>query len=235
MPVQAATPMIKQYRDIKAKHQDAILFFRLGDFYEMFFEDATQASSLLDLVLTSRGTDASGKIPMCGVPYHSSDNYIARLIKAGKKVAICEQIEDPATAQGIVKREVIRIISAGTYLDESTDSRYLLAINPGKTFGAAFIDNSGGTIFANELSLHQTIELLAKLPIFECLYPEGQEESIKNLFSHPLVKMRAITLSPLGDWAFNSEMARRCLCDHLATQTLKGFGVDDLPMAQASA
>src|ERR1700722_14746736 len=153
--MQAATPMIKQYRDIKARHKDAILFFRLGDFYEMFFEDAAQASSILDLVLTSRGSDASGKIPMCGVPYHSSDNYIAKLIKAGKKVAICEQIEAPALAQGIVKRDVIRIISAGTYLDESIDSRYLLAICAGphaghsqvleKDFGVAFIDNSGGT------------------------------------------------------------------------------------------
>ena len=237
MPVQAATPMIKQYRDIKAKHKDAILFFRLGDFYEMFFEDATQASSILDLVLTSRGSDASGKIPMCGVPYHSSDNYIARLIKAGKKVAICEQIEDPALAQGIVKRDVIRIISAGTYLDESTDSRYILAINKGSSsqFGVAFIDNSGGTIFANELSLHQAIELLAKLPIFECIYPETQEENIKDLFSHPLVKMRAITLSPLGDWTFNFDMARKGLCDHFATQSLKGFGVDDLGLAQGSA
>ncbi len=101
--------------------------------------------------------------------------------------------------------------------------------------GSAFIDNSGGTIFANELSLHQTIELLAKLPIFECLYPEAQEEAIKDLFSHPLVKMRAITLSPLGDWAFNTDMARKSLCDHLATQSLKGFGVDDLPLAQGSA
>jgi len=241
--VQAATPMIRQYRDIKAKHKDAILFFRLGDFYEMFFEDATQASSILDLVLTSRGTDASGKIPMCGVPYHSSDNYIAKLIKAGKKVAICEQIEDPALAQGIVKRDVIRIISAGTYLDESTDSRYLMSICEGKRghfkvspfWGVAFIDNSGGTIFANELSLHQTIELLAKLPIFECLYPEAQEEDIKNLFSHPLVKMRTIALSPLGDWAFNTDMARKSLCEHFATQSLKGFGVDDLPLAQGSA
>ncbi len=228
--------MIKQYRDIKARHQDAILFFRLGDFYEMFFEDAAQASSILDLVLTSRGSDASGKIPMCGVPYHSSDNYIAKLIKAGKKVAICEQIEDPALAQGIVKRDVIRIISAGTYLDESIDSRYILSLCAGKEkFGAAFIDNSGGTIFANELSLHQTIELLAKLPIFECLYPEGQEDAFKDLFSHPLVKMRAITLSPLGDWSFNSDMAQKSLCDHFATQSLRGFGVDALPLAQGSA
>src|SRR5476651_11695 len=161
--------MIKQYRDIKARHQDAILFFRLGDFYEMFFEDAAEASSILDLVLTSRGSDATGKIPMCGVPYYSSDNYIAKLIKAGKKIAICEQIEDPALAQGIVKRDVIRIISAGTYLDESIDSRYILAINRGQRsmLGVAFIDNSGGTVFLNELSQHQTIELLAKLPIFE--------------------------------------------------------------------
>jgi DNA mismatch repair protein MutS len=214
---------------------DAILFFRLGDFYEMFFEDAAEASSILDLVLTSRGSDATGKIPMCGVPYHSSDNYIAKLIKAGKKVAICEQIEDPAVAQGIVKRDVIRIISAGTYLDESVDSRYLMSICTGKSFGVAFIDISGGTIFANELSLHQTIELLAKLPVFECLYPEGQEETVKNLFSHPLVKMRAITLSPLGDWAFNTDMARKSLCGHFATQSLKGFGVDDLSLAQGSA
>src|SRR5277367_3132471 len=152
--------MIKQYRDIKAKHTDAILFFRLGDFYEMFFEDAAQASSILDLVLTSRGSDTTGKIPMCGVPYHSSDNYIAKLIKAGKKVAICEQVEDPAVSQGIVKRDVVRIISAGTYLDESTDSRYLLSICAEKTaFGVAFIDNAGGTVLLNELSLHQTVEL----------------------------------------------------------------------------
>ncbi len=246
--------MIKQYRDIKARHKDAILFFRLGDFYEMFFEDAAQASSILDLVLTSRGSDASGKIPMCGVPYHSSDNYIAKLIKAGKKVAICEQIEDPAMSQGIVKRDVIRVISAGTYLDESSDSRYLLAINSGHPhlsspvkgeefknralspiMGAAFIDNAGGTILLNELSLHQTVELLAKLPIFECLYPKTQEETIKNLFSHPLVKMRAIALSPLDDWAFNTDAAKKSLCDHFGTQSLKGFGVDDLPLAQSSA
>ncbi len=111
------TPMIKQYHEIKSRHKDSIVFFRLGDFYEMFFDDAKDASSLLDLVLTSRGQD-SGKIPMCGVPYHSSENYIAKLIKAGRKVAICEQVEDPALAKGLVKRDVIRVISAGTFLDE---------------------------------------------------------------------------------------------------------------------
>ncbi len=233
--------MLKQYRDIKTRHQDAILFFRLGDFYEMFFEDATQASVLLDLVLTSRGSNASGRIPMCGVPYHSSDNYIAKLIKAGKKVAICEQMEDPALAQGIVKRDVIRIISAGTYLDDTVDSRYLLAINmlrPHLTspmMGIAFIDNSGGTIFANELGLTSVIELLAKLPICECLYPQAQEEAVKDLFAHPLVKMRAITLSPVDDWTFNKDTGQKNLCDHLGTSTLKGFGIDELPGAISAA
>ena len=201
----------------------------------MFFEDATEASSLLDLVLTSRGSDASGRIPMCGVPYHASDNYIAKLIKAGKKVAICEQMEDPALAQGIVKRDVIRIISAGTYLDDTVDSRYLLALCPGEIFGAAFIDNSGGTIFANELGLTSVIELLAKLPICECLYPQGQEEAVKDLFAHPLVKMRAITLSPVDDWTFNKDTGQKNLCDHLGTSTLKGFGIDELPGAISAA
>src|SRR5208282_1027134 len=106
---------------------------------------------------------------------------------------------------------------------------------PGKTFGAAFIDNSGGTIFANELSLHQTIELLAKLPLFECLYPQTQEKTVKDLFAHPLVKTRSITLSPLDDWAFNRDLGHKSLCDHLGTVTLKGFGVDDLPLAQSAA
>ncbi len=248
--MQTSTPMIKQYRDIKARHKDAILFFRLGDFYEMFFEDATEASSLLDLVLTSRGSDAAGKIPMCGVPYHSSDNYIAKLVKAGKKVAICEQVEDPALAQGIVRRDVIRIISAGTYLDESVDSRYLMAINRedrpvskestqnralSPIFGMAFIDNSGGTIWANAFSLHQAVEVLAKLPVYECLYPESQEEAVQELFSHPLIKARSMALSPLGDWAFNAEMAQKGLCDHLGVHSLKGFGIDNLPQAAASA
>ncbi|MBF0486486.1 MAG: DNA mismatch repair protein MutS, partial [Candidatus Omnitrophica bacterium] len=103
--MESATPMLKQYFEIKSKHKDCILFFRLGDFYEMFFEDAQDASGILDLVLTSRGTDVKGnRIPMCGIPFHSSESYLARLIKAGRKVSICEQTEDPALAKGIVKR-----------------------------------------------------------------------------------------------------------------------------------
>ena len=146
------TPMLKQYRLIKSKHQDCILFFRLGDFYEMFYEDAKTASKILDLVLTSRGAGKSGKIPMCGIPFHAADSYIARLIKNGYKVAICEQVEDPALAKGLVRREVIRIITSGTYIDEQTfDFRYIASISPNKNnIGLSFTDNSSGTIYTFE-------------------------------------------------------------------------------------
>ncbi len=242
--METATPMLRQYHEIKSRHKDAILFFRLGDFYEMFFDDAKQASSILDLVLTSRGSDTSGKIPMCGIPYHSSDNYIAKLIKAGQKVAICEQIEDPAVAKGIVKRDVIRVITAGTYLDEATDARYLLSLYMDSRFrgndnqiqfGVAFVDTCGGAIYSNALTGHQAIELIAKLPIYECVYPESSDEAIKNFLAHPLLKARNMALSPVGDWSFNSELARKNLCDHFGVHSLKGFGIDDLPSAQAAS
>lgn len=234
--MQAATPMLKQYLQIKANHQDSILFFRLGDFYEMFFEDAKDASAILDLVLTSRGQSGGEKIPMCGIPFHSAENYIAKLIKAGRKVAICEQVEDAGASKGIVKRDVIRTITAGTYLDDSTDSRYLMCINPnGKSVGIAFTDNAGGTIQTNQFTnFHQTIELISKLPICECIYPESQEDAVRSLLNHPLLKTKNMTLTRFADWAFNTDMARKGLCDHFGTHSLKGFGIDDFSVAQGS-
>jgi DNA mismatch repair protein MutS len=235
--MESATPMLKQYSEIKSRHKDCILFFRLGDFYEMFFEDAQEASRILDLVLTSRGHDAAGKIPMCGVPYHAADGYIARLIKAGRKVAICEQVEDPALAKGIVKRDVIRVISAGTFLDDSTDARYIasLAAN-GKTFGLAFTDTATGAIQANQFaSIHQTLEVLAKLPLYECIYPESQEESVKKLLAHPMLRTRKLMLTAFRDWSFEPERARKVLLEHFGVQSLKGFGIDGLPQAEAGA
>jgi len=185
------TPMLKQYHTIKAKHRDCILFFRLGDFYEMFYEDAKEASPILDLVLTSRGKDTSGKIPMCGIPFHAADGYIAKLIKAGKKIVICEQMEDPSLAKGIVKRDVIRIITSGTFLDEnSVEARYLACLSPnGKIMGFSFIDPATGTIQTNQFSTTQRIvELLAKLPVCECIFPSTFEEQIKETFKHPLLR-----------------------------------------------
>src|SRR5262245_61195756 len=111
------TPLMTQYRGVKAEHTDAILFFRMGDFYEMFYEDAFIASKVLDIALTSRDKNKESQVPMCGVPWHSADFYIAKLIKAGHKVAICEQVEDPKLAKGIVDRAVVRVITPGTYAE----------------------------------------------------------------------------------------------------------------------
>jgi DNA mismatch repair protein MutS len=233
--MESATPMLKQYQHIKKNYQDCILFFRLGDFYEMFFDDAKVASAILDLVLTSRGTDTN-KIPMCGVPFHAAENYIAKLIKAGQKVAICEQVEDPAAAKGIVKRDVIRVVTAGTFFDEASDSRYLLALAPeGKTFGIAFTDVTTGAIQTNQFTGdHRIVELISKLPFYECIFPESVKDRVKDFLDHPLLKTRRMTLSPFGDWSFNAEMAKKNLCDHFQTHSLKGFGIEDMPHAQSS-
>ena len=236
-PTDNTTPMLKQYHAIKAKHKDCILFFRLGDFYEMFFEDAKEASGILDLVLTSRGRDGAGKIPMCGIPYHAADGYIAKLIKAGKKIAVCEQVEDPALAKGIVQRDVIRTITSGTFLDEhSVEPRYLCCLSPNaKTIGIAFIDPATGTIQTNQqTNAHRVLELLAKLPIYECVFPSSQEDFIKELFKHPLLRFKNIALSAQEDWCFNSEIAHKSLCEHFGLHNLKGFGIAEMTAAIAS-
>ncbi|HEY6548793.1 MAG TPA: DNA mismatch repair protein MutS, partial [Vicinamibacteria bacterium] len=125
------TPAMQQYVRMKAEHPGALLFFRMGDFYELFFEDAETASRALDIALTSRGKDREGKpIPMCGVPHHAATTYIGRLVKQGLRVALCEQMEDPRTAKGVVKREVVRVITPGTQLDavESSESSFVLGL-----------------------------------------------------------------------------------------------------------
>ncbi len=231
--------MLRQYKAIKAEHPECIVFFRLGDFYEMFFEDAKIGARVLDLVLTSRGTTPANRIPMCGIPYHSAENYIAKLIKAGHKVAICEQMEDPALAKGIVKRDIIRIITAGTYLDEHThDARYLLAMHfNGKNLGVAFCDPTQGRIETNEYSsdIKRITDLLLKLPIHECLFPESQKDQITEIFKHPAVKFKNISLSPCADWYFNPELARKSLCEHFSVHNLSGFGISDSPLAIATS
>ncbi len=227
-----ATPMQKQYMEIKSRHKDCILFFRLGDFYEMFYEDAEQASRILDLVLTSRGKSSDGRVPMCGIPYHSADNYIARLVKAGKKVAICEQVEDPALAKGLVKRDVIRIITAGTYLDEAVDARYIAAIvSDGKEYGLAFTDTATGLLQTNQFPLARALEVVAKLQLNECIFPEGKEPSI---LSHPLLRLKPVAMTSFRGWSFARERAYETLCTHFGTNSLRGFGIEDLPLAQAA-
>lgn len=231
-----STPMLKQYHTIKSQHKDCILFFRLGDFYEMFYDDAKIASNILGVVLTSRGTNTSGKVPMCGIPYHAADNYISKLIKAGLKVAICDQIEDPAIAKGIVKRNVTRIISTGTYIDENNPSpRYLLSITfDKKTIGIAFTDTTSGIIYVNEFSdFNQTLQTITKLPIYECIYPSQSENTIKEVFKHTLLKNVVFTVHQ--DWCFNPDIAQKTLCEHFSIHNLRGFGIETMSFAIAAS
>src|SRR5947209_16035043 len=153
------TPAMRQYMDAKQQHRDAIVLFRMGDFYEMFYEDALVAARALELTLTSRSKDANGGgIPTCGVPFHAVDTYIARLVRKGFRVAVCDQVEDPKKAKGIVKREVVRVVSPGTLTDASyLDARepaFLMAIAPangtGATLGVALLDLSTGEFTAAE-------------------------------------------------------------------------------------
>ncbi|MCR4337839.1 MAG: DNA mismatch repair protein MutS, partial [Candidatus Omnitrophica bacterium] len=236
--METATPMLAQYQVIKSQHRDCILFFRLGDFYEMFYEDAKVASQILDLVLTARGKGSANPTPMCGIPYHSAEGYIHKLIKAGLKVAICEQLEDPTVAKGIVKRDVIRVITSGTYLDDnSTDARYLLCLNFQESWiGMALIDPTNGTIHTNQYQgPSQVIEIISKLPIQECVFPVSQHDQIKALFEHPLLRIKNIMMSPHEDWCFNPEIAQKTLSEHFKVHNLSGFGIDGLSTAIACA
>lgn len=236
--MQDATPMLKQYNSIKTKYKDCILFFRLGDFYEMFMDDAKTASAILDLVLTARSAGNAGKMPMCGIPFHAADSYIARLIKAGQKVAICEQVEDPQAAKGLVKRDVIRVITNGTYIDETSHNpRYLLSISLNKkSFGIAFCDASGGTIYSNQYSNAQKlISIISKLPLFECIYPAADEDNIRGLFNYPNLRIKKIQMSPYEDWAFNHDISSQTLREHFSVTSLKGFGIDNMAQAVSSS
>ena len=186
------SPMMKQYLEIKGRHEDTILFFRLGDFYEMFFEDAKVASEELDLVLTGRDCGVEERAPMCGVPYHSCESYIARLVERGYKVAICEQTENPALAKGIVKRDVVRVITPGTVientmLDEGLNN-YLAALALSKDSAAlCFTDASTGECYATLLSdegrEQHIIEEISRFRPREILISENALLTLKSLNS----------------------------------------------------
>ena len=232
------TPMLRQYQQVKAQHKDCILFFRLGDFYEMFADDARTASPILDVVLTSRDAGKSGRIPMCGIPFHATDAYISRLIKAGLKVAICEQVEDPALAKGLVKRDVIRVITSGTYIDDTTfEARCLVAVAfRDKRWGMAFTDTSSGTINCAEAADSSALcQMIAKLPVYECVFPQEQEQEAREIFAGPLLRQKNVTLSPFEDWCFNTDIARTSLTEHFHTHSLSGFGIDAMEGAVAAA
>src|SRR3954471_4073504 len=232
----SATPAMRQYLDAKQQHRDAILFFRMGDFYEIFYEDALVAARALELTLTSRSRDANGGgIPMCGVPYHAVDGYIARLVRKGFRVAICDQVEDPRKAKGIVKREVVRVVSPGTFTDasylEAREPAFLMAIAPGDPIGVALLDVSTGEFIAAEYAgadgAQTLAEEIAVLRPRELVVPAGAADQ--------LALPAGVPATTLDDWAFDAERARRTLLDQLRAAGLEGFGLDRRPAAVRAA
>lgn len=227
-----ATPMIQQYLEIKKEYAECILFFRLGDFYEMFFDDARTASRELEIVLTSRES-SSERIPMCGIPYHAVTGYLAKLLNKGYKVAICEQVEDPKLAKGIVKREVIRVITPGTIIEEQLlkekSNNYLAAITEeGAYFGLAYVDLSTGEFMTTQIPKSQPQLLTAELTRIkpaEIFLAEGA--NINQEWGRGIET--TLTLGSSIDFSY--ENAYRSLTEHFKVQNLHGFGCEELPAA----
>jgi DNA mismatch repair protein MutS len=227
-----STPMMDQYRRIRRElPENTILFFRLGDFYEMFMDDAKEAARILDITLTKRHD-----IPMCGVPYHAAEGYLSGLIDAGKKVAICEQVEDPAAAKGIVKREVTRIITPGTILDEGTLDRaqnnYLAGmVRDGNHFGLAMLDLSTGAFWIEESASADALRSnLARYTPQECIVPEI---SIEDDLIDPILGNTLKTICE--DWTFEADNAEDVLLRHFKVHSLKGFGCENAPLGLRAA
>ncbi len=230
------TPMMEQYFRIKKEHPGALLFFRLGDFYEMFYEDARTASPVLEIALTSRQ-----KVPMCGVPHHAVNAYLAKLLRRGFKVAVCEQMEDPRSAKGVVKREVIKVLTPGTAVEvengEARENTYIAAfLLTGEGWGLARLDLVSGEIRAFQGGPGDTraaSDELFKSSPREIIYPVGAEESLSRVISAR--EAAAIPLSPVEEWAFDPPQASRLLEEHFRVRSLAGFGLDGKPLAVAAA
>jgi len=223
---------MRQYLDAKRQHRDAIVFFRMGDFYEMFYEDALVAARALDLTLTSRSKDSGGNgIPMCGVPFHAVDGYLAKLVKKGFRVAICEQVEDPKKAKGLVRREVVRVVSPGTLTDTNyLDARqpaFLMAIVRGNgVAGVALLDLSTGEFTTAEYQGDEGLQALADEIITlrprEIVVPADSDVA-KHL---PEIARLQLPVTGVDAWSFEPEAARRALLDQLKTHGLDGFDLD---------
>ena len=225
------TPLMRQYLAIKAEHPKILLFFRMGDFYELFYDDARRASRLLDITLTQRGQSAGQPIPMAGVPYHALDGYLARLVNRGESAAICEQIGDPATSKGLVERQVTRIVTPGTLTDEGLleerRERLLMAICSGGKgrVGLGWVDLAGGRFLVSEVESAGLASEIERLAPAELLVAEG----------HDLMLPEVPGLRELPPWHFDPEAAARALCEHFQTRDLSGFEGMEVPAIRAAA
>ncbi len=232
-PAAIHTPMMRQYLAIKAEYPDMLVFYRMGDFYELFYDDAKRAASLLDITLTARGKSAGNPIPMAGVPYHAVEGYLAKLVRKGESVAICEQVGDPATSKGPVERKVTRIVTPGTLTDEALlaetrDNLVAAVFADGDTIGIAWLDLAGGRFQLTEVPSAEAMRAeIERLRPAELIVDEDQP------FEAELRDDLRVTRRP--PWHFELDSARRLLCAQFGTRDLSGFGCDGFPRGVAAA
>ncbi len=228
------TPLMKQYYSIKAVHPDAILLFRVGDFYETFGEDAIKASSILGITLTRRANGSATYVELAGFPYHAVDTYLPKLVRAGERVAICEQLEDPKLVKGLVKRGVIELVTPGVALGDNIlsnkENTYLASVCFGhEKTGVSFLDISTGEFYVAEGTDAYVDKLISNLAPKEVIYQRGYEDRFSAAFGGKLYTYR------LDEWVFSEEINREKLCKQFGTQSLKGFGVDHFHCGIAAA
>ena len=225
--------MMRQYLAIKAEYPDMLLFYRMGDFYELFYDDARRAASLLDITLTARGKSAGNPIPMAGVPYHAVEGYLAKLVRKGESVAICEQVGDPATSKGPVERKVTRIVTPGTLTDEALlaetrDNLVAAVFADGESIGIAWLDLAGGRFQLTEAPTAEAMRAeIERLRPAELIVDEDQP------FDDEFREDLRVTRRP--PWHFELDSARRLLCAQFGTRDLSGFGCDGFPRGVAAA
>lgn len=233
------TPMLKQYNEIKREYPDAILFFRLGDFYEMFYDDAKVASKVLGIALTSRNKSDKNPVPLCGVPHHSAEPYLAKLLQNGHRVAVCEQVEDPKSAKGVVKRKVVRVLTPGAILDseklDSKSNNFLASVCVDKSsyanqvkYGLAYTDISTGAFRVTSfMNLEDLTDELLQVEPSEILLPDDLYQG--EVLSVSVISSLNPVITPLDSWVWDQDRAEELLTEHLKVKSLKPFGLDGKP------
>ena len=227
------TPMMQQYLKIKGQHPNELVFYRMGDFYELFYDDAKKASELMDITLTARGQSGGNPIPMAGIPYHAAEGYIARLVRAGQSIAICEQMGDPATSKGPIDRQVVRIVTPGTlsddaYLEDRRDNLLVAIYHHKQHFGFSSLDISSGRFAVSELNSPEALQgELQRLRPAEILISEDFP------FTDLLEGFTGIRRQ--GPWLFEPDTARRVITQQLQVRDLTGFGCEDMHLAVCAA
>ncbi len=233
------TPLMQQYLEIKEQYKDCILFYRLGDFYEMFFEDAHVCSKELEIALTGKSVGQEERAPMCGIPYHAAESYLSKLVSRGYRVAICEQVEDPKLAKGLVKREVVRIVTPGTnintqVLDESKNNYLMALIHTTNAYGISIVDVTTGDYYVTEVDNERKLmDEIFKWSPTEIICNDTFFVSGVNI--EALKNYNNVTLSPLEPWYFDDELCVRALQEHFHVATLDGLGLKDYTIGVIAA